>query len=46
MLKPGEGLQPLPAKVQPATLGPDSEVEVSEARVIRIDGKPIGPPLD
>ena len=46
VLKPGEGLQPLPAKVQPATLGPDSEVEVSEARVIRIDGKPIGPPLD
>jgi len=45
VLRPEFGLQdePDPPSV---TLGPDSKVEVSEASVIRIDGKAVGPPID
>lgn len=45
-LKPGAELAPeTRARAEPV-LGPDSVVEVSEARVIRIDGKTVGVPID
>jgi hypothetical protein len=46
VLKPGAALTREPDRVPIATLGPNSTVEVSEARVIRVDGKPIGRPID
>jgi hypothetical protein len=45
-LKPGEALALEPGETGFAPLGPDSVVEVSEARVIRIDGKTVGLPID
>ena len=45
VLKPG-GVVVEPAEAGFETLGPDSVVEVSEARVIRIDGKTVGLPID
>jgi lipoprotein signal peptidase len=45
ILRPEFGLQDEPYGA-PAELGPNSRVEVSEARVIRIDGKAVGPILD
>jgi len=46
LLNPGHALVPAAADQTYPTLGPDSEVEVSEALVIRIDGKVVGPPID
>lgn len=47
LLKPGGALEPpQPVPMPEATLGPNSVVEVSEAPVIRIDGKTVGLPLD
>jgi hypothetical protein len=47
VLKPGAALVRAPGvETAPPTLEAKSSVEVSEARVIRIDGKPVGPPLD
>ena len=47
LLKPGAALALEPAANEPAvTMGPESVVEVSEARVIRIDGRTVGLPID
>ena len=47
LLKPEAALVRAPSAEEPAiTMQPDSVVEVSEARVIRIDGKTVGPPID
>ncbi len=47
LLKPGAPLERAPvAAEEPVTLGPDSVVEISDARVIRIDGRTIGLPID
>lgn len=46
LLKPGETPVLEPTETGFVTLGPDSVVEVSEARVIRIDGKTVGLPID
>lgn len=46
LMKPGEALVLEPMTTETAQLGPDSVVEVSEARVIVIDGKPVGLPID
>ncbi|MXO58100.1 DUF4153 domain-containing protein [Altererythrobacter salegens] len=45
-LKPGTGLEPEElGAIELPTLGPDSVVEVGEGRVIRIDGKVVGPAI-
>jgi hypothetical protein len=46
VLKPGAGLTPAPAPRPSVELGPDSKVELDDGRVIRIDGKAVGLPLD
>ena len=47
LLKPDAALVRAPVVAAPAiTMRPDSVVEVSEARVIRIDGKTVGLPID
>ncbi len=47
VLKPGTALERAAMDAEPrAPLGPDSVVEVSEARVIRVDGEPVGLPID
>ena len=46
LLKPGETPVLEPTETGFATMGPNSVVEVSEARVIRIDGKTVGLPID
>ena len=46
LLKPGAALVREPAAGPAATLRADSVVEISDARVIRVDGKPLGLPID
>jgi hypothetical protein len=46
ILKPGAALAPAPQPRPQVELGPDSKVELDDGRVIRIDGKPVGLPLD
>ncbi len=46
LFRPGAALEHPPAPTGPPVLGPDSVIEVSEARVIRIDGEVVGPPID
>lgn len=47
LLKPDAALERPPVKDEkPVTLGPDSVVEISDARVIRIDGRTVGLPID
>ena len=46
VLEPGAALVSAEVARAEPTLAPDSVVEVSEARVIRVDGKIVGPPID
>jgi hypothetical protein len=46
LMKPGAALAPVAPAREAVTLDPDSVVEVSEALVIRVDGKVVGPPIE
>lgn len=47
LFQPGKPIvRKVPVERAPVVLGPGSTVEVSEARVIRVDGKVLGPAID